>query len=80
MGFKLLVNAEESELLKLAPQLIENNQYDLLVLNDWLKIKDINHQALIVSPENYFIRVQNKTEVAEKIIAVIINKEERDSL
>lgn len=74
VGFKLLVNVDEESQLVLAKNLIQINNYDLIVINDWTKIDNNQHHALIVNPENSFIKIKSKTELAKKIVTVIVNK------
>lgn len=52
VGFKLLVNSKESELISAAKRSIEDNECDMIVANDLAEIKDNNHRVHLIFPKN----------------------------
>lgn len=68
VGFKLLNNVEEEELVKAAKKLIDNSQCDLVLANDLKNIKDDNHQALLIKEDEIIQRCFGKEHIAKAII------------
>lgn len=54
VGFKLLVGATDEELIAAAWKSVEENRCDLVVANDYLKLKGGNHEVILVEPTWYF--------------------------
>jgi len=54
VGFKLLVNSKESELIAAAERSIAENGCDMIVANDLTYIKDGKHKVHLVYPTNKF--------------------------
>lgn len=71
IGFKLLVNASETELLQVARTSLEKNQADYLLANDFTKINTTQHQAYLVSHKGYEV-LKTKQEIADCILEKIL--------
>ncbi|MDI9605134.1 MAG: phosphopantothenoylcysteine decarboxylase [Bacteroidota bacterium] len=68
VGFKLLANVDETELLRVANELAEKNRCDLVVANDVSAIGETNHQAILVKEKQIIARAVGKSEIAKLII------------
>jgi phosphopantothenate---cysteine ligase (CTP) len=72
VGFKLLVNSNENELIKDAKSSIEKNGCDVVVANDLRDIRANNHKLFIVKQEEdcdkkqYFIVVERTKDESER--------------
>ena len=71
VGFKLLTNVSEAELENAALKLLSKNQCDLVVANDFAKIRDEIHPAFIISGAGNKIYALTKKEIAEKLTKVL---------
>ncbi|ATZ16603.1 phosphopantothenate-cysteine ligase [Entomoplasma freundtii] len=72
VGFKLIADGTGDEIdRQWAAEVMVKNHYDLLVVNDWYKIKESQHQALILDNDENVYQVQTKEELAEKVISLI---------
>lgn len=71
IGFKLLNNVPEYELVDAAMKLKEQNQCDYVVANDLVKISETNHYALLIGEK--IEKLKTKTEIADKIADIIHN-------
>lgn len=72
VGFKLLVNSTEEELVENAKKSIQSNGCDMVVANDLRDIKNNAHQVIIVKPNVPYILYNsdptNPNSLAEKVI------------
>ena len=68
VGFKLLVNVDETELLHVANELAEKNRCDLVVANEASAIGETNHHAILVKGKKIIARAVGKSEIAKLII------------
>lgn len=74
VGFKLLVNSTESELVENAMKSIETNGCDMVVANDLRDIKNSAHQVFIVKPNKSPImyhsasNITNANYLASKVV------------
>lgn len=67
VGFKLLVGATDEELIQASRNSITKNGCDLVVANDWIKLKAGNHEVLLVEPTTY-------TRYNEDVASCVINR------
>lgn len=73
VGFKLLDNVEENELINVAINLKDKNKCDLVVANDLTNIKFGVHKTFIIDKENKIISANGKEEIAKKLVSRIFN-------
>ena len=64
-GFKLLDGVSEEELINVATKLKEKNNCDYVIANDLAKIREGNHEALIIG--NNIEKAYGKKDIAKKI-------------
>lgn len=72
VGFKLLVNSSDDELVDAARSSIIKNGCDFVVANDLRDIKNNNHRVLIVSKDNVEIFDKKIEEVVAKKITNLV--------
>lgn len=71
VGFKLLVNSEEEELLNEAKKSIQNNKCDMVIANDLRDIFNDEHQIFIVKPNSikkYSTDIEDNLYLARQVI------------
>lgn len=73
IGFKLLVNVDKKQLLKVAKQSIEKNKADYILANDLNNITDNSHQALLVSNDKY-LTLETKEQIAQAIYKKVVTR------
>lgn len=71
IGFKLLVDVSQEELLTVARKSLVKNQADLIVANDLTDITTTTHKAYLVSKTGYE-EAFSKTDIANKLYERII--------
>lgn len=71
IGFKLLVDVSENELINVAYNLLEKNNCDYVLANDLTKINAIEHNALLIDKEKNVIKLKTKNEIAQKIFEIV---------
>ena len=71
IGFKLVYDMEEIELLKFASDWKKKNNIQVLVVNDLKKIDQENHPAWILEEDNLY-KAHTKNEIAERLLAIIL--------
>lgn len=69
IGFKLLTDVSDDELIKVASTLKDKNNCDYVVANDLKNIKDGNHKAFIIGDE--ISEINGKDKIAEYIKNII---------
>lgn len=72
IGFKLLTEVSDDELISVAKHLMEVNKCDYVVANDLSKISNNKHKAFIIGATNTLLNAYTKEEIA-LIINNIIN-------
>lgn len=72
IGFKLLVDVSQEELLTVARKSLEKNQAELIVANDLNQIKQEQHQAYLLDKEGYQI-AYSKQDIARAIYERVVN-------
>ena len=73
IGFKLLVDVAQDQLLSVARASLEKNQAEMIVANDLSEIQDGKHRAYLVT--KYATQIaETKLDIAQKIYHHIINK------
>ena len=70
IGFKLLVDVSQDQLLSVARASLKKNQAEMIVANDLTKIQDGQHQAYLVTDDRV-LEASTKTEIAETILRFI---------
>ena len=70
VGFKLLENSSDEELFDVGFDLLRKNRCNLVLANDLAKIRQGNHEGLIIFPEKSYIKAVGKTEIAEKLVHI----------
>lgn len=75
VGFKLLDNVSEEDLINTAVKLKEKNNCDLVVANDLENIRKGNHKAFIIKNYNDYSIASGKEDIAEKLIGEIIKND-----
>ena len=73
IGFKLLVDVAQDQLLSVARASLEKNQAEIIVANDLRDIQDGKHRAYLISEQDVQV-AETKAEIAQKIYNYIINK------
>ena len=73
IGFKLLVDFAQDQLLAVARASLEKNQAEMIVANDLSEIQDGKHQAYLVTKDAIQI-AETKLDIAQKIYHHIRNK------
>jgi len=67
VGFKLLSDVSETELLRVASALLERNACDYVLANDKRGIHGSTHKALLLSADGTVLRASTKQEIANLI-------------
>ena len=73
IGFKLLVDVAQDQLLSVARASLKKNQAEMIVANDLRDIQDGKHRAYLVSNQDVQI-AETKSDIAQKIYHHITNK------
>ncbi len=68
VGFKLLSNVDEAELLRVANELAEKNNCNLVIANEVSEIGEKNHRAIVVKEKEIIERIVGKSEIAKVIV------------
>lgn len=78
IGFKLLVDVTEENLISVAQKSIVTNQADFILANDLVHIDGDKHLGLLVTSSGVKDRFKTKQEIAEGLKRIILNKERKD--
>lgn len=71
VGFKLLKDVSESELVNVANQLAEKNGCDMVFANDMAQISGSSHSGILIKNGEIIARPRDKKEIAETIVREI---------
>jgi phosphopantothenate-cysteine ligase len=74
VGFKLLVDVPESELLQVGYNLLLKNNCDFVLANDLTKIQGDNHKGLLIKPDFSYQSYDTKQEIACGIVENVLAK------
>lgn len=74
VGFKLLNNVGERELIDAALGLLRKNSCDFVLANDSARIAGGRHVGLLVSPDRSFVRLTTKEEIADEIARRVLER------
>jgi phosphopantothenate--cysteine ligase len=86
VGFKLLVDSTDEELVYNAEKSVKDNKCDMVVANDLRDIKNNAHKLLIVKPNNYVAEykfnpsVNDSNYLARMVIEEIMNDMKKGSV
>lgn len=72
VGFKLLVNVTDEELVQAALSIIKQHQLDLVVANTLSSIKRNAHEVLLVEPNGHYKKVSQN--IADTVIMDIVKR------
>ncbi|MBP3461826.1 MAG: phosphopantothenate--cysteine ligase [Bacilli bacterium] len=75
VGFKLLDNVSEQNLIDTAVKLKEKNNCNLVVANDLENIRKGNHKAFIIRTSDDYVIASCKEDIAEKIVGEMIEND-----
>ncbi len=75
VGFKLLDNVSEENLITTAVKLKDKNNCNLVVANDLESIRNGNHKAFIIKTSNDYIIASGKEDIAEKLIEEMLKND-----
>lgn len=75
VGFKLLDNVSEENLINTAVKLKDKNNCNLVVANDLENIRKGTHKAFIIKTSNDYIIASGKEEISEKLIGEIFKND-----
>ena len=75
VGFKLLDNVSEEELINTAVKLKDKNNCDLVVANDLENIRKGNHKAFIIKASDNYIIASGKEDISYKLIKEMFENE-----
>lgn len=73
VGFKLLENVPEEELVRVATALREKNRADYIVANDLAKIGNGRHPATIIGEKGPVAHCETKEAIAAAIAGIVLN-------
>ena len=68
VGFKLLSNTDESQLMLEAERLTRKNDCDLVLANEVSHISETNHQGILIKKGKIIARPSGKKEIANSIV------------
>lgn len=68
VGFKLLVDVTDEELIKAATESIEKNGCDLVVANEFNKVLAGNHEILLVDKEIRLVKENQAKEIVKRVL------------
>lgn len=68
VGFKLLVDVSEAQLLETAQQTLRNNQCDFILANDLTQLTDTTHRGLLVDANGEVAAASTKPMIAQLIL------------
>ena len=71
VGFKLLTGVSEQELKKVAYNLLQKNDCNLVIANDIKNINDSGHKAFLIDANKNTIPANTKQDIAKKLIRKI---------
>ncbi|MGI6751399.1 MAG: phosphopantothenoylcysteine decarboxylase [Anaerovoracaceae bacterium] len=74
VGFKLLDDVVEEELINVAYKLLLKNKCDFVLANDLRKVGKENHEGLLIKDDATFIRLHTKQQIAEAIVKNVSDK------
>ena len=72
VGFKLLDDVEESELIKVATKLKDKNKCDYVIANDLANIKNGNHKVLLIDSLDNIDTIYGKENISKKLVKRLI--------
>ncbi len=76
IGFKLLVDVPEEELVAVAQRSLETNQADFILANDLIHITSTQHLGLLVTKDGVKARFQTKKEIAQGLKELILERKD----
>ena len=74
VGFKLLVDAGNRDLLQKGYDLLLKNNCDFVLANDLKNINKDNHEGILIKPDRSYLLLFSKQEIAEAIVNNVLSK------
>lgn len=74
VGFKLLVDSEDSELLNVGYNLLKKNKCDFVLANDLTNITNETHQAVLIDAKNNTQYFHTKHDIALGLASAVFKK------
>ena len=71
VGFKLLENVTDVTLFDVGFNLLRKNRCNLVLVNDLKRIKEGNHEGLLIYPEKVYHKLHGKEEIADGLVQAI---------
>jgi phosphopantothenate-cysteine ligase len=71
VGFKLLHNVSEQQLIGVGHNLLIKNNCNLVVANDLSNINSVGHKAFLINENKETLRANTKQEIAQKLTTII---------
>lgn len=68
VGFKLLIDVEDAELVRRAAEACSINQSDLTVANDYRSVREGRHRILLVRPDASWEAIDPHQDIAEALV------------
>lgn len=76
VGFKLLDDVTEEELIKVATKLRDKNHCDMVIANDLNNIRKGEHKAFLIKKNNEIIKAMDKEDIAIKLVGEMFTNDE----
>jgi len=73
VGFKLLSDVPENELVQVARDLLIQNACDLVLANDLRDIDGDNHKAILMDRHDILCKADTKQEIADAIYSTVLS-------
>lgn len=74
VGFKLLNHVASDYLIKIGYELLKKNNCDFVFANDLADITPDNHCGYLIYPDETFVKLSSRQQIAEKIVLEVGNK------
>jgi phosphopantothenate-cysteine ligase len=73
ISFKLLKDVSNEELINVGFEQLKRSNSDYVLANDLLNINQNEHKAFLIDKEKKYITLNNKSEISQEIINIILN-------
>ena len=72
VGFKLLTNVSQDELLRVGIELMKKNNCDYILANDLKHVGPERHEGILISPDFTYVKLGTKQEIAAAIVTAVL--------